>query len=76
MKIKPKPGREFTIIDKNTCPLEVQGLWQGDIFATAKNCGIVDDLQLCHILGLDYLSQLKDILGGDFTSVKWVRVRV
>lgn len=53
-------------------PAEFACFWQGNIFFKGTNSkgestGIYDELQLCRILDIKYISQLKNIVAGDFT---------
>lgn len=60
-------------------PAEMRGFWQGEIFADGregrKNYGRCDELRIGQLAGFKFAGDVRRMVWGDFTSLRYRRVR-
>lgn len=71
-------GITFKLV-RETPPAELANVWQGEIFADGsegrKKYGRCDELRIGQLTGFKFAGDVRRMVWGDFTSIRYRRVR-
>ena len=70
MAKRTQPSKTFTIKTREDITKGMEAFWQGEIFAYNKKYGMCDELRIGNLLGIRYLSNVRQIVAGDFCLIK------